>query len=142
MFNDPVAMSFLIPLILYGFAAILLKLGNLWLEKVIELVKKGKNMSDFISATKARELSDKNMQDSVNKELDHIFKEIRKACDAGKYEITCVGKLSAASLKVLRDKGYAIDSAEFEGLCQDNTERSLFCRESGTRYIISWLEAI
>ena len=105
-------------------------------------VSKGKKkMSDFISAAKARELSDKIMQDSVNKELDHIFKEIRKACDAGKYEITHVGKLSAASLKVLRDKGYTIDSAEFEGLCQDDAERSLFYRESGTRYIISWLEA-
>ena len=103
--------------------------------------KGGKNMSDFISAAKARELSDKIARVSVNEALERVFKEIRKACDAGKYEVIYVGKLSAASLKVLRDKGYTIDSDEFERLCQDNTERSLFCRDSGTRYIISWLEA-
>ena len=103
--------------------------------------KGGRNMSGFISAVKARELSDKIAQDSVNEQLERVFKEIRKACDAGKYEIIYVGELSAASLKVLRGKGYTIDSDEFERLCQGNAEHSLFCRESGTRYIISWLEA-
>lgn len=97
-------------------------------------------MNEFISASKARELSNKSIQDSINEQLDPIFAEIKKACSRGEFEIKYIdGILSADALSTLRHMGYTVCSDIYNSLLEEDSQNVEDHRIT-MRYIISWLE--